>query len=174
MFQPPGALSLSGSKGKVYPALKRCGSKWPVFKRAEIICHSRQHFVAAFIAIRRSSLEVEPIVRTAPDAAGYAGALYLRSAVEFAQQSPGEIDQVVLDCGDNPSLVLGALRVGWLKFAFSGTRAVRAKLSQIIVKSGGGIVQINQGPVIDLNLTSHPIKCCQTWLKGVYHNSDGD
>ena len=145
-----------------------------MFKRAEIICHSRQHFAAAFIAIRRSSLGVEPIVRTAPDAAGYAGALYLRSAVESAQQSPGEIDQVVLDCGDDPSLVLGALRVGWLKFAFSNIPAVHSKLFQIIVKSGGGVVQINQGPVIDLNLTSHPINCCQTWLKGLYHDCYGD
>ena len=145
-----------------------------MFKQAEIICHSRQHFVAAFTAIRQSSLQLEPIVRTAPDAAAYAGALYLRSAAELAQQSPEEIDQVVLDCGDNPSLVLGALRVGWLKFAFSGIPTVQAKLSQIILKSGGDVVQINQGPVIDLNITSHPINCCQTWLKQLYQGYYGD
>ena len=145
-----------------------------MFKPAEIICHSRQHFAAAFTAIRESSLQFAPIVRTAPDAAAYAGALYLRSAAELAQQSPEEIDQVVLACGDNPSLVLGALRVGWLKFAFSGIPTVQAKLSQIIVKSGGDVVQINQGPVIDLNITSHPINCCQTWLKQLYQDCYGD
>ena len=105
-----------------------------------------------------------PIIRTPPDAAAYAGALYLKSAASCAQTSPTDMELVVLDCGDDPSLVLGALRVGWSIFAFSGPPMVHEKISQLISKSGARLVQINKGPVLDLQDIDDPIKCCHNWL----------
>ena len=133
-------------------------------KRGEIICHSRLHFEAAFSTIRERKPAIMPIIRTPPDAAAYAGALYLKSAASYAQTSPADMELVVLDCGDDPSLVLGALRVSWSIFAFSGPPMVHDKIAQLISKSGARLVQINKGPVLDLQDIVDPIKCCHNWL----------
>ena len=136
-------------------------------EHGEIICHSRQHFEAAFTTIRQHKLAITPIIRTAPDAAAYAGALYLRTAASHAQKSPSEMELVVLDCGDDPSLVLGALRVGWSAFAFTGSPIVHDKVSQLVASWGAHLVQINQGPVLDLHAATDPIRRCQTWLSSL-------
>ena len=133
-------------------------------KRGEIICHSRLHFEAAFSTIRERKPAIMPIIRTPPDAAAYAGALYLKSAASCAQTSPTDMELVVLDCGDDPSLVLGALRVGWSIFAFSGPPMVHDKIAQLITKSGARLVQINKGPVLDLQAVIDPTKYCYNWL----------
>lgn len=136
-------------------------------EHGEIICHSRQHFEAAFATIRQLKPAIAPIIRTAPDAAAYAGALYLRAAASHSQKSPAEMELVVLDCGDDPSLVLGALRVGWSAFAFTGSPIVHDKVSELIARWGAHLVQINQGPVLDLHATADPIRRCQTWLSSL-------
>ena len=136
-------------------------------EHGEIICHSRQHFEAAFATIHKLKPAITPIIRTAPNAAAYAGALYLRAAANHPQRSPAEMELVVLDCGDDPSLVLGALRVGWSAFAFTGSPMVHYKVSQLIAKWDAHLVQINQGPVLDLHAISDPIRRCQTWLNSL-------
>ena len=135
-------------------------------RHGEIICHSQQHFEAAFTAIRLSKGVANPIVRTAPDAAAYAGVLYLKMAACHSQKTTAGTVGVVLDCGSDPSLVLSGLRVGWSSFAFRGPTIVQKKISQLIAKHEARLVRINQGPVLDLHSAYDPLKKCQTWLHG--------
>lgn len=130
----------------------------------EIICHSLQHFEAAFTAVHHFKGPANPIVRTAPDAAAYAGVLYLKIAARHSHNTTTGIEGVVLDCGDDPSLVLSGLRVGWSNFAFTGCASVQKKISQLIDKHEARLVGINQGPVLDLHSAYDPLKRCQVWL----------
>jgi len=132
----------------------------------EIICHSQQHFEAAYTAIRLFKGATKPIVRTAPDAAAYAGVLYLKIASHHSQHKTAGIRRVILDCGNDPSLVLSGLRVGWSDFAFTGSITVQNKISQLIAKHEARLVEINQGPVLDLQHEHNPLEKCQTWLDG--------
>ena len=133
----------------------------------EIICHSQQHFEAAFTVIRLFKGVTTPMVRTAPDAAAYAGVLYLKIAARHSENAAAESERVVLDCGSNPSLVLSGLRVGWSDFAFAGPPIVQDKISQLIAKYDARLVGINQGPVLDLHTAYDPLKKCETWLNGL-------
>jgi len=130
----------------------------------EIICHSQQHFEAAFAAIRLFKGATRPIVRTAPDAAAYAGVLYLKIAAHHSKNTTAGTERVVLDCGNDPSLVLSGLRIGWSNFAFTGPTTVQNKVLQLIAKYDAHLVGINQGPVLDLQSTYDPLERCQTWL----------
>ena len=132
---------------------------------AEVICHSRKHFEAAFDVAREQARWVTILVRTAPGAAAYAGALYLWSAAQSAKQSPSEPKFVVVDCEDDPSLVLAALRGGWINFAFKGCPTTHKKVCQIVHQNGGSIIQIDQNPVLDLINIPAPAEHLRAWLE---------
>ena len=132
--------------------------------RGEIICHSQKHFEAAFAAISLVNVSTNPIVRTAPNAAAYAGVLYLKMATLHSESTPAETQCVVLDCGSAPSLVLSGLHLGWLNFAFKGPASIQEKISQLVSKREAQLVDINRGPILDLHSAYDPLKKCSTWL----------
>lgn len=127
-----------------------------------VIVHSLPHARAALAAA--GELKRAVVLRTAPGAAGYAGALYLKRVVEEALKNYAEVRaEVVIDCGEDPGLVLGALRIGWKAVCFTGPVRVRRKLADIAHGRGARLVH-GRADALDLLDSSDPAAACRSWL----------
>jgi hypothetical protein len=69
-------------------------------------------------------------LRSAPDAARYAGVGYLKALSEEVGH------ELVIDCGDEAGLVMAALREGCRRLAFSGSEEVAQKLADMAGQLG--------------------------------------
>ena len=133
----------------------------------EIVCHSVGHFRAAFSVISELMPDQSPTVRTAPGATDYAGVQFLWDIAELARSEANQYIEVVLDCGDNPSTVFGALRTGWTKIAYNGPEPLRKKILSLVTRQGGKVVTLNEGPVLDLFHSNHPKTDCASWIRDI-------
>src|SRR5215472_13289135 len=113
----------------------------PARQRPRIIVHSLAHAEAAFAA--SASLGIPVMLATAPAAAGNAGPLWFKALIEEARRSHPTADvTALLDCGEEPGTVLGALRAGIRHIRFTGDEATRQRLAEIaaaldaIIESG--------------------------------------
>ena len=81
---------------------------------------------------------------TAPEAALYTGPLYWRE-IELALGR-----KVIVDCGDLPGPVMGALRAGLTRILFHGEPVVQRKLDGMAIAAGAEIRCALPSPVIVL------------------------
>lgn len=130
----------------------------------EIVCHSVDHFRAAFSVITELTPDRLPIVRTAPGATDYAGVQFLWDMAVLARSESNQHIEVVLDCGDNPATVFGALRTGWTRIAYNGPEPLRKKISSLVARQGGSVITLNEGPVLDLFHSNQPKTDCASWI----------
>jgi hypothetical protein len=135
--------------------------------RGEIICYFKEHFQATFTLVSRLDMEAQPIIRTAPGAADYAGVQFLWDLINLAQCQSVKYTEVVLDCGQNPATVFGALRTGWKNIAYAGPPNVQEKIASLLSQSGGQVVALNKGPILDLQYSADPMTDCTFWLEGL-------
>ncbi len=128
-----------------------------------VVVHGLAHLRAVFAAARAAG---KPLVAwTAPGAAGYAGVLYLKKAVEAARSDVGEAPvRVVLDCGGDAAHALGALRMGWTDIAFKGSPELREKILRIAEQMGARLVASDHAPALDLLDESDPETACRNVL----------
>ena len=77
-----------------------------------------------------AELAVAIQLRSAPDAAAYAGVGYLQALGAAAGH------ELLIDCGDDPGLVMAALRTGCRKLAFSGSAELAARLADLAAQHG--------------------------------------
>ena len=138
-----------------------------LMKRGEIICYFGEHFQAAFETVSRFAIEAKPIIRTAPGAADYAGVQFLWDLIKLAQHQSREFTDVVLDCGENPATVFGALRTGWKNISYSGSPQLQQKVASLLSRYGGQIIPLNEGPDLDLQHSADPSAECILWLEGL-------
>jgi hypothetical protein len=89
----------------------------------EIVVHDLDEARAALAEAAQRGAAIQ--LRSAPDAAAYAGIGYLQALGEAAGH------ELLIDCGDDAGLVMAALRSGCRKLAFSGSRATAAKLADM-------------------------------------------
>jgi fructose/tagatose bisphosphate aldolase len=128
-----------------------------------VVVHGLAHLCAVFAVARAAG---KPLVAwTAPGAAGYAGVLYLKKAVDAARADVGEAPvQVVLDCGDDAAHALGALRMGWTDIAFAGAPKLHEKILRIAEQMGARLVAPDHAPALDLLDESDPETACRKIL----------
>lgn len=128
-----------------------------------VVVHGLADLRAVFAAARAAG---KPLVAwTAPGAAGYAGVLYLKKAVEAARADVGEAPvRVVLDCGGDAAHALGALRMGWTDIAFKGSPKLREKILRIAEQMGARLVAPDHAPGLDLLDESDPETACRKVL----------
>ena len=131
-----------------------------------ILFHSLAHARVACTATvdARATLTL----RTAPGAAAYAGSQYLKAIVDRVMAEYPDIRVTpVIDCGDDPGIVMGALRIGWMSVAFSGPPPARDKLADIAEQYGAALVTEDvQGEVLDLLDHPDPEDACRQFLAG--------
>ena len=94
----------------------------------EIAVHDLDQARAALAVAEEAGVLVR--LRSAPDAACYAGVGYLKALGDEVGH------ELVIDCGDNAGLAMAALREGCRRLAFSGSAEVAQKLADMAVQIG--------------------------------------
>jgi fructose/tagatose bisphosphate aldolase len=103
-----------------------------------IIVHSLDHARAALGAA--AALDVPVTLASAAGAGAYAGPLWFKALIDAARRDYPEVRMTaVLDCGDEPGTVLGALRAGLKRVRFTGSPALRERLAALAAPLGAAI-----------------------------------
>jgi hypothetical protein len=88
----------------------------------QVVVHDRVQAEAVLAAAEELGTAIW--LRSAPDAAAYAGVGYLKALSDLVGH------EVVIDCGEDAGLVMAALRTGCRRLAFSGPAAVSERLAE--------------------------------------------
>jgi hypothetical protein len=94
----------------------------------EIAVHDLDQARAALEAAEEMGVQVS--LRSAPDAALYAGVGYLKALCDEVGHG------LVIDCGDDAGVVMAALREGCRRLVFSGSAEVAQKLADMAGQIG--------------------------------------
>ncbi len=129
-----------------------------------IIVHSLEHARAAVGAAAATGVPVTLL--SAEGAAGTVGAAWFREVVAAASAERPEVAvTAILDCGDKPGHVLGALRQGLKSLRFTGPKATAERLAQIAAQEGATLTK-RRGRALDLLDVPDPAAACRKWLSG--------
>jgi class I fructose-bisphosphate aldolase len=97
----------------------------------QVVVHDLAEARAVLSAAEAAGEQIE--LKSAPDAAAYAGVGYLLALSEALGH------QLVIDCGDDAGLVMAALRTGCRKLAFSGPDGLFQPLAEMAEQLGAEI-----------------------------------
>lgn len=127
-----------------------------------LIVHTREHVHSAFCAAH--SLNAELTIQSAPSAIFYAGALYLKMMIDdIAKDFPEVRNYFILDCADDASLALFALRSGQGFIRLNLSSSVHRKINDIANQLGGKCL-IGKYRALDLAQVREPRTACLEWL----------
>lgn len=138
---------------------------------ARIVFHSLAHARAALAAAAEAGV-VAVTLQSAPGAAAYAGAGYLKAIVDQAASEHADVDcTAVIDCGADAGIAMAALRAGWRTVRFSGPAKVGRKLADIAAECGARLVvdEPEAAPLealeaLDLLDSGDPLAACRAFL----------
>ncbi len=127
-----------------------------------IIVHNLEQAKAALKVADELAVTVTLI--SAPGGAAYLGATVFRDMVDEASRCyPGASHQAVLDCGEDPGLVLGALRHGIKAVRVDVGAGLETRLTDIADQQNA-IILTDEAPALDLIDNSDPLAACRAWL----------
>jgi hypothetical protein len=125
--------------------------------RPQVVVHDLAQARAALAATGECGARIE--LRSAPGAAAYAGVGYLQALGELLGQ------ELVVDCGDDPGLVMAALRTGCRKLAFSGSAELSLRLADMAAQAGATLVhEPVPSPALVLTPDDDAQARCVAWL----------
>jgi hypothetical protein len=123
----------------------------------QVVVHDRAQAEAALAAAAEVGREIQ--LRSAPDAAAYAGVGYLKALGD------GVGHEIVIDCGDDAGLAMAALRTGCRRLAFSGPAALSERLADMAAQAGAWYRYEAQAPVmLGLSPQDDARSRCRAWL----------
>ncbi len=130
-----------------------------------MIFHSLDHARAALAAAAEARAPL--ILRTAPGAAAYAGAGYLKAVVDRARaDAPDARAEAAIDCGDDAGLALAALRAGWTALFFSGEEDARRRIAAIAAAQGARLLaDARAEETLDLLDSPDPEAACRAFFE---------
>lgn len=123
----------------------------------QVVVHHRAQAEAALAAAAELGCAIW--LRSAPDAAAYAGVGYLK-ALGDALGHP-----IVIDCGDDPGLVMAALRTGCRRLAFSGPAALSERLADMAAQQGAVYRHEEHSSALGLLPEDDARSRCRAWLR---------
>ena len=125
-----------------------------------VIIHDIGHARAAFRAAAEADCELSLL--TPPGGARYAGPVFYREIVrQTARERPEVRYQIILDCGNDAALALGALGNGWTQLVLGGKNKVGAKIRDVAGRMGATILR-RAPTALDLSQVSDPASACRT------------
>lgn len=128
-----------------------------------IIVHSLEDAKAALGVA--AELGVPLTVQSAPGAGRYLGASVFRDMIdEAAGPTPPVAVTCVFDCGDDPGLALGALRIGLKVIRTSVTGEAKDRIAEIAAQTGARLDKNDSSPVLDLLELEDKETALRTWL----------
>jgi len=122
----------------------------------QVVVHDRAQAEAALAAAAELGCEIW--LRSAPDAAAYAGVGYLKALGDALGH------QIVVDCGDDAGLVMAALRTGCRRLAFSGPAALSERLADMAAQLGARYRHEEHADALCLSPEDDAWSCCRAWL----------
>jgi hypothetical protein len=129
-----------------------------------IIVHSLEEARAALDAA--AALDVPVTVVSAAGAGAIAGPLWFKAVIEAAcDDYPGVPVTAVLDCGDEPGTVLGALRAGLKRIRFTGPAAMRERLAALAAPLDA-VIEAGEVEALDLLDRRDAAALCRRYLGG--------
>jgi hypothetical protein len=135
-----------------------------------IVVHNLEQAKAALKVADELAVAVTLI--SAPGAAAYLGATVFRDMIDEASRyHPCARHEAVLDCGDDPGLVLGALRHGIKAARVDVGADVETRLADIAAQQGA-IILTDETPALDLIDSSDPLAACRAWLAAADQSPD--
>lgn len=100
-------------------------------------------------------------LRSAPDAAAYAGVGYLKALGDLVGHD------LVVDCGDDAGLVMAALRAGCGRLAFAGPAGLSERLAEMAAQAGVAYGHETEAPLmLCLSPDDDARSRCRAWLLG--------
>lgn len=128
-----------------------------------IIIHNLDHALGAMAA----AIEAQAAIRlmSAPGAAAHGGAAWFGALADQARDAHPQAEvEMVLDCGNEPGLALGAIRTGIQAIRIKAPAKVREKIAAIASASGSRLVANDHVRALDLLDARDPRKEVSTWL----------
>ena len=123
----------------------------------QVVVHDRAQAEAALAAAEEVGCAIW--LRSAPDAAAYAGVGYLKALGDALGH------EIVVDCGEDAGLAMAALRTGCRRLAFSGPRAVSQRLAEMATEVGAWYRHETQAPgALWLSPDDDARSRCRAWL----------
>jgi hypothetical protein len=123
----------------------------------QVVVHDRVQAEAVLAAAEELGTAIW--LRSAPDAAAYAGVGYLKALSDLVGH------EVVIDCGEDAGLVMAALRTGCRRLAFSGPAAVSQRLAEMAAEVGAWYRhEAEAPPVLCLSPDDEARSRCRAWL----------
>ena len=137
-----------------------------------IIFHGLADALAAVVAAEKSGAPIRLI--TAPGAAGYAGVGWFLEIAAHIQRQQSERQQserqqkrvqidLVLDCGAEPGLALGAIRAGVKRLRLMCQDPVRETIARIAIDHDVVLFE-PAGPALDLQFSDDAEAACCAWI----------
>ena len=134
--------------------------------------HSLEQARAAVAAA--AALGVPVTLLSAEGAAATVGIAWFKAVVERARAAhPRTGAEAVMDCGDKPGHVLGALRHGFTRVRFAGPTKTRRELEKVAAAHGAALVG-GRANALDLLDESDPETACRAWLAPAAERRKGD
>jgi hypothetical protein len=128
-----------------------------------IIVHNLDHAVGALAAAAEAGTAVR--LMSAPGAAAYGGAAWFGELTAQARDAHPEAEaEMVLDCGHEPGLALGAIRTGIEAIRITAPAKVREKIAAIATASGSRLVANDRARALDLLDARDPQREVSIWL----------
>lgn len=124
----------------------------------QVAIHDLAQARAALAAAGDAGVPIE--LRSAPDAAAYAGVGYLKALAEAVGQ------EILIDCGEDAGVVMAALRTGCRRLAFTGPPEVAHRLADMAREVGATLVLENDPPdALQLAPEDDAGAQCRAWLE---------
>jgi hypothetical protein len=105
-----------------------------------VVVHDLAQARAALAAAEDLGREID--LRSAPGAAAYAGVGYLKALGEAVGY------ELLVDCGDDPGIVMAALRTGCRRLSFSGAADVAQRLAEMAEQLGAAVTHETAAPAM--------------------------
>jgi hypothetical protein len=123
----------------------------------QIVVHDVRQARAALAAAEAAGVAIE--LRSAPDAAAYAGVGYLKALGDAVEQ------EILIDCGNDAGLVMAALRMGCRKLAFSGPAGIGQRLREMAEQVGARLdLEAVPPEALFLEPDADAASACHAWL----------
>jgi hypothetical protein len=121
------------------------------------VVHDLAQARGALAAAAEAGCAVE--LRSAPGAAAYAGAGYLKALCEAAGQ------ELLIDCGDDPGIAMAALRTGCRRLSFSGDADMAQRLAEMAGQVGALLAhETTASDTLELAPEDDAASACGSWL----------
>ena len=128
-----------------------------------IIVHSLADALAALEAA--GGLGQKAILASAAGAGCYAGPLWFKILIEEARAKFPSVEVIaILDCADEPGMVLAALRHGLKYLRFTGSAEALARLQDIAQAQDATIETGPAPPALDLLDREDALAACRAYL----------